>query len=73
MGKTLLCPILGHCRGMRTVTRRGAVLRTAPQGDVMRVLEPARRALAQTGLRELAASPGLSANLSDIVQRTLAG
>ena len=36
-------------------------------------LEPARRALAQTGLRELAGSPGLSANLSDIVQRTLAG
>jgi hypothetical protein len=37
MGKTLQCPILGRCRGARAVTRRGAVLRTAAQGDALRV------------------------------------
>jgi aminopeptidase N len=35
-------------------------------------LEPKRRALAETALRDLAVTPGLSRNLADIVQRSLA-
>ncbi|MHB1284259.1 MAG: aminopeptidase N C-terminal domain-containing protein, partial [Metallibacterium scheffleri] len=35
-------------------------------------LEPKRRALAESHLRALAATPGLSRNLADIVQRSLA-
>ncbi len=37
-----------------------------------RVLEPARRALAQAALRRVAAAPSLSRDVSDIVQRALA-
>lgn len=37
MGETPLCPILGYGQGARAVTRRGAVLRTAAQGDALQV------------------------------------
>ena len=37
-----------------------------------RVLEPARRALAEAALRRVAAAPSLSRDVSDIVQRALA-